>query len=233
MINPIDDLLSDACFLLSLRTSMQPITDITQLDFSGRYTYADYLTWRFRERVELIMGKVFRMSPAPSSYHQAIVSVVHGSLYQFLKGKPCCVFPAPFDVVLPKNEREDTVVQPDITVVCDQSKIKERGCFGAPDLVVEVVSKSSVKHDLHEKYTAYENAGIPEYWIIHPLDKTLVIFVWNTSGRYTSSKPLTRGDKAYSTVLPGFELNLDEVFSDIISEPEEHYGREMSSIERI
>lgn len=202
---------------------MQPVTDIRQLDLSGSYTYSDYLTWRFRERVELIMGKVFSMSPAPTSQHQYTVSFITSAFFQFLKGQPCRVFPAPFDVVLPKNNIEDTVVQPDITVVCDSAKITEKGCYGAPDLVVEIVSKSSVKKDLHEKYQVYEQAGIREYWVVHPTDRTLVIFILAPSGKYIPSKPLTRGDKALSTILPGFEMDLDELFADIVSEPEADY----------
>jgi len=180
---------------------MATITDIRQLDLSRSYTYADYLTWQFRERVELIMGKVFKMSPAPSSQHQHILSVLQGTLFQFLKGTPCTVFPAPFDVVLPIGTHEDTVVQPDITVVCDRAKITSRGCVGTPDLVVEVVSKSSVKHDLHEKYQVYELAGVKEYWVIHPTEMSLIIFILN-SGKYAPAKPLTKGDIANSTVLP-------------------------------
>ncbi|HET8838464.1 MAG TPA: Uma2 family endonuclease, partial [Flavobacteriaceae bacterium] len=136
---------------------MDYITDISKLDQSKRYTYADYLTWRVKERIELIMGKIFRMSPAPSSEHQQIVSALHSNIYQYLKNKSCRVFPAPFDVVLPSSSgKQDNVVQPDISVICDLSKITEKGCTGAPDLVVEVVSKTSVKKDLHEKYALYE-----------------------------------------------------------------------------
>jgi Uma2 family endonuclease len=202
---------------------MAMITDIQQLDFSQSYTYTDYLTWRFRERVELIMGKIFKMSPAPSSQHQHIVSVLTALFFQFLKGTPCTVFPAPFDVVLPIGSHEDTVVQPDVTVVCDRSKITTQGCIGSPDLVVEVVSKSSVKHDLHEKFQVYEQAGIREYWIIHPTDKSLIIFVLNQAGKYQPSKPLTRGDIAFSTTLPGFQMDLNELFSDVVAEPEVDY----------
>jgi Uma2 family endonuclease len=202
---------------------MAMITDIQQLDFSQSYTYTDYLTWRFRERVELIMGKIFKMSPAPSSQHQHIVSVLTALFFQFLKGTPCTVFPAPFDVVLPIGSHEDTVVQPDVTVVCDRSKITTQGCIGSPDLVVEVVSKSSVKHDLHEKFQVYEQAGIREYWIIHPTDKSLIIFVLNQAGKYQPSKPLTRGDIAFSTTLSGFQMDLNELFSDVVAEPEVDY----------
>jgi len=107
---------------------MKPITDISQLDVSKSYIYADYLTWQFTDRVELIMGKIFKMSPAPSSQHQHITVAISSSIYQFIKNKPCKVFPAPFDVLLPDSSGvKNTVVQPDITVVCDVSKITKAG----------------------------------------------------------------------------------------------------------
>jgi len=200
------------------------ITDINQLDLTKSYTYADYLTWRFHERVELIMGKIFKMSPAPTSQHQYITVAICAGMYQFLKGKPCKVFPAPFDVSLPDASGiSNTVLQPDITVICDSAKISHQGCQGVPDLVVEIISKSSVKKDLHEKYTVYEHAGVKEYWIVNPNDRSLIIFILNVTGKYQPSKPLTRGDKAHSTVLPGFELDLDELFIDVVEEPETVY----------
>ena len=199
------------------------ITNFNQLDLNKSYTYADYITWKFNERVELILGKVFRMSPAPTSKHQHAVSVLQGTIFHYLRGKPCRVFPAPFDVILPIRGIKNNVVQPDVTVVCDPSKITERGCEGTPDLLVEVVSKSSVTRDLHEKYKLYEEAGVKEYWIVQPLDRTLIIFIPGPDGTFLPSKPLTRGDKAKSVVLPGLEVDLNELFADIIEEPEEGY----------
>jgi Uma2 family endonuclease len=198
------------------------ITDINQLDFSKSYTYADYLTWKFQERVELIFGKIFRMSPAPTSKHQHAVSVIHGTIFQYLKGKPCKVFPAPFDVMLPLKNVKNNVVQPDVTVVCNPSIITAKGCEGIPDLVVEIVSQSSVTRDLHEKYKLYELAGVREYWVVHPQDKTLIIFLLE-DGQYKPAKPLTKGDVATSAVLPGLNVDLDELFMDIVEEPEEGY----------
>ena len=211
-------------YLYLLHTCMKPITDINQLDLTKSYTYTDYLTWQFQERVELILGKIFKMSPAPTSRHQYAVSVIQATVFHFLKGKPCKVFPAPFDVTLPNASGvNNTVLQPDITVVCDPSKITEQGCHGTPDLVVEVISKSSVKKDLHEKYSVYENAGVKEYWIVNPHDRSLIIFILDEMNHYQPSKPLTRGDKAHSIVLPGFELDLDELFVDVVEEPEASY----------
>lgn len=210
---------------------MKPITDIGQLDLTKRYTYADYLTWQFTDRVELIMGKIFKMSPAPTSSHQYAVSVIHATIFQFLKGKPCKVFPAPFDVSLPDASGISlTVVQPDITVICDPTKITEQGCNGAPDLVVEVISKSSVKKDLHEKYSIYEQAGVKEYWIVQPQDRSLIICTLNEKGRYQPAKPITIGDTAMSSVLSGLEVNLDELFIDVVEEPKELYPLDVKRV---
>ncbi len=210
---------------------MKPITDISQLDITKSYTYADYLTWQFSERVELIMGKIFNMSPAPSSQHQHITVAISSGIYQFLRNKPCKVFTAPFDVSLPDASGISlTVVQPNITVICDPTKITEQGCNGAPDLVVEVISKSSVKKDLHEKYSIYEQAGVKEYWIVQPQDRSLIICTLNDKGRYQPAKPLTKGDKAMSSVLPGLEVDLDELFIDVVEEPKESYPLEVKRV---
>lgn len=207
------------------------ITDISQLDPGKRYTYADYLTWRLKERIELIMGRIFRMSPAPSTEHQQIVSALHGNFYQYLKGKACRVFPSPFDVVLPSTSGAlDTVVQPDVAVVCDLSKLTEKCCRGAPDLIVEVVSKTSVKKDLHEKYALYERAGVKEYWLVLPAERSVIVFALDESGVYRPAKPLTSGDRIISCVLDGLELDIDEIFPRLVEEPEEGYGMEMKRI---
>lgn len=205
---------------------MKIITDIKQLDLNKSYTYADYLTWRFMERVELILGKIFLMSPAPQSQHQFISATLTVEIGSFLKNKDCRIFSAPFDVRLPvtnKNGESNTVVQPDLCVICDSSKIVKKGCNGAPDLVVEIISESTVKRDLHEKYELYEKSGVKEYWIVHPNDKTLSVFLLDDNGKYQPTKPLTYGDIVGSSVLKGFELDLNEVFQDVVKEPEEGY----------
>jgi Uma2 family endonuclease len=205
---------------------MRPITELNQLDLNKSYTYADYLTWQFQERVELIMGKIFNMSPAPKSQHQYISGKVFTAISVYLKGQKCKSFAAPFDVRLPvtnKKGEPDTVVQPDICVICDLAKIDEDGCNGAPDLIIEIVSKYSVTRDLHEKYDLYEKCGVQEYWILHPNDKTLTIFFLNKQGKYVPSKPLTYGDTPKSHVLPGLSIDLNEVFEDVVKEPEEGY----------
>ena len=210
---------------------MNPITDISQLDQNRQYTYADYLTWRLKDRIELIMGRIFRMSPGPSSEHQRLVSALHGNIYPYLKNKPCRIFPAPFDVVFPSPSGDlNTVVQPDITVVCDVSKISEKGCIGAPDLVVEVVSKASIKKDLHEKFALYEQSGVKEYWLVLPAERSLILFTLDDKEKYQAAKPLTRGDKVVSRVLAGLEIDLDEIFPELVEEPEEGYGTHVNRL---
>jgi Uma2 family endonuclease len=107
-------------------------------------------------------------------------------------------------------------------VICDPKKIDRKGCNGAPDLIIEIVSDSSVKRDLHEKYDLYELSGVQEYWIIHPNDKSLSVFLLK-DGTYISTKPLTYDDKATSSILPGLSIDLNEVFQDVVKEPEEGY----------
>jgi Uma2 family endonuclease len=148
------------------------LTDINQLDLNKKYTYADYLTWQFNEMVELIRGKVFKMSPAPNTFHQQISGNLFSIIHQYLRKKPCRVFSAPFDVrlslppSLQENDQIDTIVQPDISIICDNSKIDERGCKGAPDWIIEILSKSTAEKDLKDKFLIYQHAGVKEYWIV-------------------------------------------------------------------
>jgi len=159
---------------------MKPITDINQLDFKKQYTYADYLTWQFSERVELIKGWIYKMSPAPRMIHQKIEGVLFYEIYNFFKKNKCEVFVAPFDVRLKKNkgtnEEINTVVQPDICAICDLEKLDDAGCLGAPDLIVEILSDSTAKKDYNEKFNLYEENKVKEYWIANPATKTIEIF---------------------------------------------------------
>ena len=144
------------------------ITDISQLDPNGTYTYADYLKWQFDEWVELIRGKIHRMSPAPRRAHQLAVSHLLVDIGLHLKGQRCEIYTAPFDVRLPvRNERKPnqlhTVVQPDICIICDISKLDDAGCLGAPDWVIEITSPRTVKNDFNEKFNLYEESDVREY----------------------------------------------------------------------
>ena len=185
----------------------------------GVYSYADYLTWEIDEMVELIKGKVFRSAAAaPRRRHQEAVLSLGTILSILLKSKPCKVFIAPFDVRLPvkskKNEEIFTVVQPDICVVCDRSKLDDAGCLGAPDLIVEVLSPGNNKKELKYKYEVYEQSGVAEYWIIHPNEETLLIYTL-TDGKYVPSRLFTWGDVVKSAVIEGFELVLEEFFKEL------------------
>ncbi len=185
----------------------------------GIYSYADYLTWEFEEMVELIKGKAFKSAAAaPRRIHQKISGNVFFRLYKFLENNSCDVFSAPFDVRLPvksiKNEDIFTVVQPDICVICDKSKLDDLGCIGAPDLILEILSPGNNKKELKNKYEVYEESGVKEYWIIQPYELTLLIYTL-TEGKYVPSKLFTVGDIVESKCISGFTLDLDEIFNDL------------------
>ena len=200
---------------------MPVITNINDLDFSKKYTYADYMKWQFDEMVELIHGKIYRMSPAPSLEHQRVSARLHTLINVYLMEGKCESFAAPFDVRLPlppkkvKKNKIDTVVQPDITVVCNPKILDSKGCNGSPDWVVEILSKGTKKKDLNEKFDLYQHAKIPEYWIIHPLDGTLLIFRLDKKGKYKSlrTQPYTIGDKVSPAAFPDLKIDLSKVFS--------------------
>ena len=194
---------------------------IEEPDLSGTYTYANYLTWQLGEMKELIRGKIFKMSPAPGSMHQRVSGNIFGQLWNYLHGKPCQVFSAPFDVRLPASHRSKsdqditTVVQPDLCVVCDPSKIDERGCLGAPDWIIEILSRYTSAKDLNEKFEVYEEAGVREYWVVHPQEQTVLVYTLNHHGKYQGIlKPYVRTDKVSSSVLPGIAIDLSKVFTD-------------------
>jgi Uma2 family endonuclease len=190
------------------------ITSIDQLELSKTYSYADYLTWRIKDRVELIKGKIFAMSPAPASRHQRISWNISFELGKFLDNSPCEVFYAPFDVRLERTESDEqirTVVQPDICVICDISKIDERGCSGAPEVVVEILSPGNSKREMKTKYELYEEAGVLEYWIIDPEHDT-ALFFYLENGSFQTRRPLAVSDSIKSKTLNGFELPLKVIF---------------------
>lgn len=197
----------------------------------SKFTYKDYSSWPDDERWELIDGMAYDMSPAPSSRHQWIASVIHGELYLFLKNRPCKVYSAPFDVMLPvfpikDKDKIKTIVQPDISVICDMSKIVEKGCLGAPDLIIEILSPSTSKKDLNEKFGLYEKHGVKEYWVVDPGNKYIRVFHLLTegkkSGKYDDGTLIPpanwREDKntiAESFVLEGFQVDVNELFESL------------------
>ncbi|MBI4645549.1 MAG: Uma2 family endonuclease [Bacteroidia bacterium] len=187
------------------------------MDSAQLYTYADYLKWDDGKYYELINGRVYEMSPAPSTFHQRVSRTIFGRIYNFIgKKNKCEVFYAPFDVRLPKKGTDDkdiyTVVQPDIVVVCDPKKIDDKGCLGAPDLIVEVLSPSTKQKDIHEKFLLYQEAGVKEYWIVQPEEELLHIYKLDKEGKYQSGKIYSYTDKVKVSIFKDLEIDLSEVF---------------------
>ena len=197
----------------------QPVEDISVLEPEATYSYADYLKWNFEERVELIKGKLFKMSPAPGRGHQEVNRNLMIELGSFLKGKLCKVYSAPFDVRFPHSRKTSdketyTVVQPDICVVCDPENLDDAGCKGAPDLIVEILSPSTSNKDLNDKFKLYEEYGVKEYWVVYPSEKIIEIF-YLVEGKYSRSERYANTDLVNSYVLNGLNLSVQEVFEGI------------------
>jgi Uma2 family endonuclease len=196
---------------------MVPITELSQLDLNGTYSYADYLEWQFQERVELLRGKIFKMSPAPSVCHQRVAANLFLAMGNRLNSNACQSFFAPLDVRLYNRKKSQkasqdivTVVQPDLCVICDSSKLDEQGCNGAPDLVVEILSPGNTKSEMKDKFELYEEAGVREYWLVHPLDESVQIYYLNEAERYIGLQPAT--EIAQSAIFPELSVDLAEVF---------------------
>ena len=182
---------------------------------SGRWTYADYCVWPEQERWELIDGEAYDMSPAPSTIHQSVSFQLGLVLGNFFRDRRCRVLAAPVDVLLPRSDEVNaavhTVVQPDLLVVCDREKILERVVRGTPDLVVEVLSPSTAKKDEGIKRDRYEQAAVAEYWLVHPVDHTVLRYSL-VEGRYGRPDVFGEGDAMTSTRFPDLVVNWDEVF---------------------
>lgn len=144
------------------------------------HTYADYCSWPDDVRYELIDGVAYAMGPAPVRRHQGILLELARQVANILDGSPCRPYIAPFDVRLPKTDEidndVDTVVQPDLVVICDRAKLDDKGCRGAPDWVVEVLSPSTAGHDQILKRALYQRVGVREYWLVHPVDRIVTIY---------------------------------------------------------
>jgi len=190
------------------------------LDLKKRYSFADYLTWLDDKRRELYNGFVQLMTPAPSIKHQSVSGQIFGQFWLQLRKHSCKVYHAPFDVRFPSKQGEIsddkifTVVQPDITVICDKSKLDGKGCIGAPDLIVEILSLSTTKRDVEEKFKLYQDNDVREYWIVHPNDETVTVFLLE-NGKYQLQGIFAKGSIVKSAISCGeITIDLEEVFEE-------------------
>jgi len=199
------------------------------------YTYKDYLAWTINQcweihdhsvigdswekndRWEIIEGCAYNMSPAPSTFHQRILRELAFIFCTFFKEKTCEVFIAPFDVRLTtgsnKDEDIDTVVQPDLCVICDPAKLDARGCLGTPDLIVEITSPSTIGKDMKEKLLLYEKHGVKEYWIMHPEAGVVELFSANNKRKYSKPTVFTQTDRIEDKLFPGLAVDLAQIFN--------------------
>ena len=184
---------------------------------NGKFTYRDYCQWPEERRCELIDGEVFDMTPGPGRLHQEILVEMTVVLHAFFKEKPGKLFVAPFDVRLPKRKEADekvtTVVQPDLLVICDEAKLDDKGCRGAPDLVVEIASPSTLSHDRVKKLNLYEKSGVREFWIVDPGENgTVMRFNLSSESRYGRPEIFDRTMNLTSEIFPGLSIALDDIF---------------------
>ncbi len=181
------------------------------------YTYADYLTWPEELRYELIHGQAYCMT-APSTLHQKISMELCIQLGQHFRNTDCQVFAAPFDVKLPEKNEEKSqvsnVVQPDISVICDKNKIDEKGCQGAPDWIIEILSPSTAAKDYIQKLALYERHGVKSYWLVHPMDKLITIYQQTASDNYGKPKIVEAKGTLNVDLFPELTLNWQFIFPE-------------------
>jgi Uma2 family endonuclease len=181
------------------------------------HTYAEYVSWPDDVRYELIDGIAFAMGPAPTRRHQEVVGQLFRQIADALEGAPCRPYIAPFDVRLPRaaetDDKVDTVVQPDISVICDKTKLDERGCRGAPDWIIEVLSPGSAGHDQVVKRALYERVGVREYWLVHPIDKVVTIYLL-IAGAYGKPAAQELLGTTAATVLPQVSIDWARVMRE-------------------
>ncbi len=208
------------------------MTHPRQAPRSAVFTYGDYLTWPDEERWEIIDGEAFAMTAAPALDHQELLAELVTQFRTFLRGKPCRIFPDP-DVILPRADEADdqvrTVVRPDLVVVCDPAKMDGKRIRGGPDLAIEILSPATASHDCLRKRRLYEQAGVREFWLVHPADRIVTVFHLGSDGTY--GKPLyhDRESKVAVSVLPGLEIDLGLLFPPlepaVRESPREYHAR--------
>jgi Uma2 family endonuclease len=181
------------------------------------YRYSDYLSWPEDERWELIDGIAY-MSAVPSRRHQEIQVELLRQISNYLSGKTCRVYGSPFDVRFAGKDDLDNdirdVVQPDITVVCDKSKLDDKGCKGSPDFIIEIVSPSTASIDYIKKLALYEKNKVKEYWIVHPTDEIVMIYRLNVHNKYERAEIYSKEDEVRVGIFSDLAIGLDEVFKE-------------------
>ncbi len=197
---------------------MATITDLAQLDLNGTYSYADYIKWRFEERIELLRGKIFPMTPAPNVRHQRISTALSINLLNQLFNQKVLLFSSPFDVRLYNRKKSIkaskeiyTVVQPDLCVICDTTKLDKQGCNGAPELVIEILSPGNSRREMNEKFELYQEAGVQEYWLVEPAEEMVLVYVLNEQEKYMGLKPAT--DFVVSPLFPDLRISVADIFA--------------------
>ena len=183
-----------------------------------RFTYGDYLNWPDEERWELIDGVAYNMSPAPLRRHQKIVGELYRQISTYLLDKSYQVYVDPFDVRLPEADEADeeieSVVQPDIVVVCDINKLDDRGCKGSPDIVIEILSPHTAKKDFVTKYHLYERHKVKQYWIFDPETEGVVVFKLKDY-KYGKPEEYKKEDTIRVDIFPGLEIDLSTIFATL------------------
>lgn len=187
-----------------------------QLPKDKKYTYADYLAWDNEPRYELIDGVPYMMAPAPSTEHQTICGNLFLQLGTYLSGKTCRAFFAPFDVRLNADAEDNTVVQPDLAVICDPNKITKAGCKGAPDMIIEILSPATMQRDQITKLNLYRDAGVREYWIVSPESRGVQVYLLE-NGKY-SATGYTDASTITVSVLDDCTIDLGTVFPPVEQE---------------
>ena len=182
---------------------------------NNTYTYAEYLTWSEDERWELLDGVAYNIA-APSRRHQEVLGELFFQIRSYLADKPCRVYTAPFDVRLSEQGEADGqiihVVQPDISVICDEPKLDDKGCLGSPDLIIEIISPTSISLDYVKKLALYENHKVKEYWIVHPIDQTVMVFILGEEYLYGRPGIYTEDGQLKSRLFSDLEIDLKQVF---------------------
>lgn len=198
---------------------MSKITQLSQLDLSKTYSYANYMTWWFDERVELINGKVMLL-PTPNVQHQRISMNLSVCLFNFFQSKQSEAFAAPFDVRLYdrkkftlESQHIHTVVQPDLCVIRSPSLLDEQGSNGAPDWIIEILSPGNSKREMKIKYNLYQESGVNEYWLVYPSEHAIYQFVLEDAQAYQLKNMYSDDDIAIPHLFPDLTINVTDIFA--------------------